>query len=66
MTDIGDEAHARLMQSLKPILRELVALGTRAAAEHSGEASVLNKITQCIRIVEFIEDEYLVNINLAT
>jgi len=58
LTTIGDEKHAAIMRDLKPILVELIDLGIKAIPEQSDEYICLEKIGQCVKIIDFIEEEF--------
>ncbi|KAI6218164.1 hypothetical protein M3Y99_01726700 [Aphelenchoides fujianensis] len=57
-TELADEEHAAIMADIKPVLIELIELGLRAMGPLSDEFLCLEKIGQCVRIVDFIEDEF--------
>lgn len=61
-TTIGDEKHAEIMHDLKPILLELIELCSKAVPELSDEYVCLEKIGQCVKIIDFIEEEFKVSL----
>ncbi|KAI6194948.1 hypothetical protein M3Y96_01179200 [Aphelenchoides besseyi] len=58
-TEISDEKHAAIISETKPVLLELIDLGLQAMPPMSDEFLCLEKIGQCVRIIDFIEDEFL-------
>jgi hypothetical protein len=64
-TTIGDAKHEEIMHEVKPVLVDLIDLGLKAIPELTDERVCLEKIGQCVKIIEFIEAEYKVSIELA-
>ncbi|KAH7724076.1 hypothetical protein AAVH_08335 [Aphelenchoides avenae] len=57
-TDLSDQEHRDIEDAAKPILLELIKIGMEVMDKNSDEMVCMEKIRQCLTILEYIEEEF--------
>lgn len=55
---MSDDDHKHIISSTRPILIQLIELGNLCVEKNSDEYNCLDKIKQCLKIIDYIEEDF--------